>query len=345
LWGALDASIELGEKCLLVSDSSPDSLNTFYTVFKRKYPDKVIEVVHADSKCDSRVRDIVDHTTEALNRLKVDALLCSPSITNGVDFRYFDTVFVLTGADSHTPNLRFQALMRERKPKEIHYYFTNHKGYNTGYSKAVLDDGWLSKQRRRIAERREREFKTYVATFNYYLIAACVEIFAVDDPFECPKTKEDTEAFLIERANAVLTSSELHTPLRHNDAFELKKLIKSMYRLEDEPTLDLTLNFLNDEPHRKAKFFHSIAEEYWDVLIKNDPVELSHALKSTGHRFYLLTGLSLKTNPPRKILNDCGFKPKADITPVLENYLRYCNHFNLRLPDKLVQTLERTEDL
>lgn len=338
LWGALDAAIALGEKCLLVSDSSPDTLNTFYKVFERKYPHKRIEVIHADSKQDENVRDIVNFTTHALKRQRIDALLCSPSITNGVDFNYFNTVFVLTGSDSHTPNLRFQALMRERQPKEIHYYFTNHKGHSTGYANAELDNGWISKYRKVLATRREKEFKTYIATFNYYLINAGATVHVVDDPYSSPRSEEDDQAFLIERANAIYTSTELYTPRRHNDAYEIKKLIKSLYHLEDEPTLDLIMKFLHDEPHKKAEFLHKIAEEYWDILVKNDPSLLGKELKVSGYKFYLLTGMSLRSNPPRKILNHCGITPKCDLVKVIKNYLAYCHHFNLKIPKQLSGT-------
>lgn len=345
LWGALDAAIALGEKCLLVSDSSPDLLNTYYKVFERKYPDKRIEVIHADSKQDEEVRNIVNHTSEALSRLKIDALLCSPSITNGVDFNYFNTVFVLTGSDSHTPNLRFQALMRERQPKEIHYYFTNHKGHNTGYSNAILDNGWLSRFRKLLAVRREKEFKTYIATFNYYLINSGATIEVVDDPYTSPRNEEDDRAFLEERALAIFSATEFYTPKRHNDAFEIKKLIKSLYRLTDEPSIDLIYKFLADEPHKKAEYLHKIAEEYWDILVLNDPAALGKELKVSGHKFYLLTGLSLKTSPPRKILNSCGITPKADLTKVVDNYIAYCHHYNLKIPKQFITSKEDSIDL
>lgn len=338
LWGALDAAIALGEKCLLVSDSSPDTLNTFYKVFERKYPSKRFEVIHADSKQDENVRDIVNFTTHALKRQRIDALLCSPSITNGVDFNYFNTVFVLTGSDSHTPNLRFQALMRERQPKEIHYYFTNHKGHSTGYANADLDNGWISKYRKLLATRREKEFKTYIATFNYYLVNAGATVHVVDDPYSSPRSEEDDQAFLFERANAILKSTELFTPRRHNDAYEMKKLIKALYHLQDEPTLNEILKFLEEEPHKKAEFLHKIAEEYWELLMKNDPQALGKELKVSGYKFYLLTGCSLRTNPPRKILNQCGITPKCDIANVIKNYITYCHHFNLKIPKQLSGT-------
>lgn len=72
--------------------------------------------------------------------------------------------------------------------------------------------------------------------------------------------------------------------------------------------------------------------------MKNDPQALGKELKVSGYKFYLLTGLSLRTNPPRKILNHCGITPKCDPTHVIKNYITYCHHFNLKIPKQLSGT-------
>lgn len=345
LWGAVQGCLSLGEKCLVVSDSSPNSLNEYLTAFERIFPNKNIQVAHADAKMDEEMVDIVNNTTHALHRREIDALLCSPSITNGVDFNYFDTVFVITKTENHTPNMRFQAMMREREPSSIHYFFSNLKSYATGYSGLSLDKGFTAQARQSLALRREREYKTYVATFNYYLMRSGAIIDAEDDPYENPLETVDKENQEIERITAILNSSEGNFPKRHNDAFEVKKLIKYYYDLE-ELAWDDVAKFLKDKPHDRAEYLYKIFKDFWPTLSLCDPQVLANDLKERGNKFYLATGESFAggIRKARQILGSCGIKKDTD--NAIAWLKKYCDLTpGAELPEILKDDVEDAVDL
>lgn len=325
IWGAVDAALHAGDKCLVVTDNSPDKLNIYQDVLRRVHPDLKIEVAHANSKFDDITRDIINNTTEALRRNNISCLICSPSITSGVDFNYFDTVFVLTSTEIHSPNMRFQALMRERSPREIHYYIKpTIKGFDTGYSQLSVDEGWTNASRKLYSARKEREFKTYSATFNYYLIKAGCTIKYVDDPYVCPKEQEDVEAYYDEKAMAVLKSAEGAIVPRHNNLLKTYQLIQTLWELPN-PTFDDVRRFVVDDPSDKLMMFHRIANEFWDVLCLNNPSALKTALEgSRGHKFYLLTGMSIRSKSAREILKSCGIEEDTDMNSFVELYKRFC---------------------
>lgn len=323
LWGAVAAALSVGEKCLVVSDSSPDTLNMYQDVFKNDGLN--VEVAHANSKLDPITRDVINHTTDALKRHKIDGLLCSPSITNGVDFNYFDTVFVLTTTDIHSPNMRFQALMRERQPKIIHYYITpTIRGFETGYSNLSIDMDWVNTGRKLVSSRKEREYKVYGATFNYYLVKAGCSIGYVDEPFMSPLEEADKERYLDEKASAMLKAAEGVIVPRHNRIIETYRLLQYMWKI-DIPTYEECRKFLVDDPVTKMHMFHSIANEFWDVIKQNDPILLKETLLSErGHKFYLLTGMSIRSRTPREILDSCGLIDSVDLKQYVEMYKRFC---------------------
>ena len=330
LWGALQAHLELGDKCLLVSDSSPKVLNEYLLAFDRVLPDKNIKVIHSCSKLDKDVDDIINHTSTALRRQEVDALLCSPSITNGVDFNYFDTVFVLTNTENHTPNMRFQAMMREREPKELHYYFRDMKVYSTGYADVTLDNGFTVGARKAYAARREREYKTYIATFNYYLVSAGAKIEVLDAPYQSPIEKVDRENYLIERIMAILGSSQGVNLIRHNDAFEMKQMLKFYYDIEGEPSWEDVEHFIVNKPHEKAEFFHKIYKDFGEEVLAADATALLAALRLKGHKFYLATGESIHgihrdgsgLKRAKQILKRCGVEDTSE--QLINWYRKFC---------------------
>jgi len=346
LWGALQGHLELGDKCLVVSDSSPKALNEYLGTFKRVLPNKVIKVVHSAAKMDDEVVDIINNTTKALHRQEIDALLCSPSVTNGVDFNYFDTVFVITNSENHTPNMRFQAMMRERDPETIHYYFANMKMYSTGYNGLTLDTGWTAKAREIYAVRREREYKTYIATFNYYLVESGAKVMVVDVPYESPKEAVDAADYELERISAILNAKDGKLIPRHNDAFEMQTLMKFYFDIEEEPTWDQAAMFVQEKPHKKAEFLHKIFKEYWPVLSLCDPGVLAKTLRTDGYKFYLATGESLSggVSKAKQILSKCGIKTDTD--QAIAWYKKYCEYTSgVELPDILKEDHEIAADL
>lgn len=345
LWGAVQGHLELGDKCLVVSDSSPKALNEYLLSFERVLPDKKVKVVHSSSKMDSDIEDIVNNTTHALNRQQVDALFCSPSITNGVDFNYFDVVFVLTTTENHTPNMRFQAMMRERHPSTIHYYFKNMKSYHTGYSTVTLDQGFTVKARKAYAARREREYKTYIATFNYYLIEAGAKIEVIDVPYASPKEAIDKENYLIERVDAILKATKTFVIPRHNDAFEKQELIKFFLDVE-ELSWDDVESFVTNKPDEKAEFFHLIYPIFKNELISADSRKFWKSLQEKGHLYYLATGDALNgikrefsgIARAKRIMKRCGIVDgdTASVDALLKWYRKYCEYTSgVTLPEEL----------
>ena len=352
LWGALQGHLEIGDKCLLVSDSSPKALNEYLIAFDRVLPDKNIKVIHSSSKLDKDVDEIVNHTSAALRRQEIDALFCSPSITNGVDFNYFDTVFVLTNTENHTPNMRYQAMMRERDPKEIHYYFRDMKVYSTGYADVTVDKGFTIGARKAYAARREREYKTYIATFNYYLVQAGAKIQVMDTPYLSPIDKTDRENYLIERVTAILGARSNINLVRHNDAYEAKPLLTFYYDIEGEPSWEDAERFIKEKPNEKAEFFHKIYRDFGEQVLAADPKALMFALRAKGHRFYLATGESIHgihrdssgLKRAKQVLKRCGVG--KDSISLISWYRKYCEQtVGVELPKEFNPNQEPIQEL
>jgi hypothetical protein len=329
LWGAVQGALEAGSKALVVTDQGPEKLNIMQKALSSVCLTKNIKVAHANSKMDSDVQQIINDTDSALQGLRVDALLCSPSVTNGVDFNYFDSVFVITKSSNHTPNMRFQALMRERDPSEIHYFFSNIKGYVTGYKDSIVDSGWFEKARHSLALRREREFRSYLGTFNYYLIRAGCKIEAVNEPFDPPDQTEAKAEYIVERTLALLNSKQESYIARHNDAYELKLMFCALYDKEpDEITYDEALAFIDSKIEHKLEFLHSIVPSFWDVIKDASVHKLMNALLTNGKLFFLATGQQARPSlaSAKQILKRCGIEEKDDIPDLVDLYRKFCLH-------------------
>ena len=328
IWGAVDAALAVGDKCIVVTDNGPDRLNIYQDCLKRRYPEFLTVVAHAQSKMEGITRDVVNRTTEALKEHNVRCLICSPSITSGVDFNYFDTVFVITSTDVHSPNMRFQALMRERRPKEVHYFIApTVRGFDTGYSNTTVDTDWINSSRKTIAARKEREYKVYAATFNYYLVKAGCTIKYVNEPYSCPLSTEDEEKYFEEKATAIV----LNKP---SPRFSVnRKLIETLLGKEDLQ-FDEVLAYVKDPLDKKLELFHNVANEFWDVISCNSASTLDQALSGPrAHKFYLLTGMSVKAHPPRKMLERMGVYENTNMLEYAETYKRYCLTMHLPIAE------------
>ena len=335
LLGGLFASVETNSgPVLLTTDQGPTDLNILYNALITKFPDKRVEVIHAESTKDVVVRDIFSRTITALQEHKVDILLCSPSVTNGVDFNgYFHTTFVATHTMNHTPNMRFQAMMRERSPKEIHYFFKDSREFDTGYGRgSVIEDGWMPIYRKKFAIRKEREYKTYIATFNYYLIQSGASIEVIDDPYESPISAEDTSNYLLERANAIIKATEWSVEPRHNDAYEYQRMIKFLYDVEELDDLDLIISFIKSRPHRKMEYLHKLSKDYWTTLVLKDHKALKTVIEKDPCKFYLLTQQSLKAVNASQVLKSCGISNNTDMEALKLLYTRWCSFTGVEVP-------------
>jgi hypothetical protein len=351
-WGAVQGHLELGDKCLVVTDASPNKLNEYYHTFSRVCPEKKIAVVHSASKMDVEVRDIVNRTTQALEEKKIDLLLSSPSITNGVDFNYFDTVFVLTTTDNQTPNMRFQAMMRERQPETIHYFFHNKRKFTTGYSGKEFDKSFTNYARKEFSLRREREFQTYIATFNYYLLSSGASIAVLDDCFESPKSPDDILIARDERINAILNAGPNSNLERHNDAFAERNMLRYFYEVppNEELAWDTVGDWIDEKPHVKAEYFYKIFHIIWPYLSRASTSDIVKMLKDKGSQFYLATGESVQggENKAKTVLRRCNIVPECPES--LERALTYLRKHcevtdGASMPDELIQYEEVAKDL
>lgn len=352
LWGAVEGHLEVGDKCLVVTDSSPDKLNMYYHTFSRVAPDRNIEVIHSGSKMDPAARDIVNRTNTALKERNTDLLLCSPSITNGVDFNYFDTVFVLTSTDNQTPNMRFQAMMRERAPETIHYFFQNKKKFSTGYSSTQFDTGFTAEARRKYALRKEKEFKAYIATFNYYLLQSGAEIIVLDDPYQSPRTDEDKENARTDKIHAILTAGRTDCPVRNNDAYEQRQLLRYYYEIPATEDLawDTVGQWVDESPHKKAEYLYKVFDIAWPYLQRASVGDITAMMKKHGSALYLATGESLHGGAARAkgFLRRCGVEP--DMPETLEDVVKYLRKYceitpGTEVPEVLKQHEEEARDV
>jgi hypothetical protein len=344
LLGAMHGALELGEKCILVTDLSPQKLNSFKKTLERVMPEKVGSVMHAHSKEDEDFVDIVNGTTKALQKRKVDYILASPSITNGVDFNYFDTIFVVTTTMSQTPNLRFQALKRERKSNKIHFYLGRLSSYTSGYALLPETTVWLENTRRILELRKERECANYTNTFIHYLIKAGCKVSVVDDAYESPQTKEDKELALQDRALAIYEG--VSKPL-NNDAPEMRKMLGFF---NEDPDLEYIEQFLRNRTYEKAKLLATVISDFWYVLQHCCPQKLLAELSGEkGSLFNRLTGISLppptlsklsKLKISQTILERCGLDDESSRDSALEAYKAYCRYEGVPIIPEILESNE-----
>lgn len=351
-WGAVQGSLEVGEKCLVVTDSSPAKLNTYYQAFSRVRPDDIIEVIHSASKMDESSRDIINRTTKALREREVNLLMCSPSITNGVDFNYFDSVFVLTTTDNQTPNMRFQAMMRERQPESIHFYFHNKKNFATGFKHYSFDDGFTNTSRRQYSARKELEFENYIAAFSQYLMDAGASLQVLDHPFEGPKSKEDEEAARDERIHAILRAGAKSAPLRNNDAYEQRSLLRHYMDIppSEELSWDTVGTWVDNKPHEKAGYFYKVFSLLWPSISKCSETELKKFMNDRGFELHLATGEAIGSSSARvkALLRRCGISSLTPegLEPAIANLIKYCEiTVGADVPAELRQDEEDSRDI
>lgn len=337
IWAALQGYLEVGDKCLLVSDCSPDELNEKGMVLRAVTGANVKEV-HKNSTKDSDVEQILTKGNPALISQNVDALLCSPSVTSGVDFNYFDCVFLITrDAGIHPPNLRFQALRRDRGAKYI-FYYTDEKtqGFTAGSNNYDEKLGWLFRCRKIFAKRRENECKKYKSTFRMLLRDQGCKIQI--DPSSWGNIDSASDAYHEERVNAILSSTESFQMKRHNDAFEIKQYIVRYYDLEsiNEVTGDYVERWLKEKPHDRAEFFHKVQSVYWPTLekCKYNFEPFIKEVRENPSKWYQTTGLDTRTNNWRMkmYLAKMGIKEPGEFDNIISWYRTYCKIMGYQLP-------------
>jgi hypothetical protein len=343
IWAAFKSSIELGDKCILVSDCSPDDINE-RCMSIRQQTGKIVKEIHSASTEDEDIRRILDYTNDELKNQGIDALACSPSVTSGVDFNYFDNVFVITLSSNQTPNLRFQALRRDRGAKFIFYYTSpDTKGFSAGSDEYLVHEGWLEKAQQLFAKRREIESVNFENTFRYYLMEQGCKIKIIEEKWGNLET--DTDAYLAQKVSAIIASTSSYCPPRHNDAWEIKQNILRYFHIDstNDITIEDIYRFLKDKPDKKAEFFHKLYPIFWPSISKCTKgfQPFIDALKLHKKEFYLATGCNANPRFYRMQLVKAGIKEPGEFLNIIDWYRTYCMINNIDIPTEFLTDEEK----
>lgn len=336
IWVALQTSLEMGEKSILVSDCGPAELNEKGMALRHN-TQCIVKEIHSASTEDVDIRRILDYTTKELINQQIDGLLCSPSVTSGVDFNYFDNVFVITRTSNQAPNMRFQAIRRDRGAKNI-YYFTdkNTSGFSAGSEQYNIDEGWMELSQQAFARRRELESRNYASTLRFYLLdqGAKIDIFSESWGKIEGASAEYTES----RINAILSATVDYSPLRHNDAYESKLRLLRYYHLDsmNDLTPEIVGQFVKDKPHERAAFFHKLYELFLPAIKQCNNLTIFpfiEALKSKKKEFFLATGQSAAPKYARMYLTQMGIDKELNLERAIDWYRTYCSIESMQIPE------------
>lgn len=345
VWVAFQTSLEMGEKSIIVTDCGPAELGE-RGIALREATGCVVKEIHSNSTEDPDIRKILDYTNEELINQNVHGLLCSPSVTNGVDWNYFDNVFLLTLTPNQAPNMRFQALRRDRGAQTFYFYTDKStSGFDAGSTQYNADEGWLDASQQSYARRRETESRNYASTLRYYLLdqGATIDIFTES----WGKMESAADVYKEERVNAILSSLPDYTPLRHNDAYDAKLLLMSYYHIDklSEVTRELAESFVEQKPNERAEFFHKVVDLLWPAIKKCTSVSvtpLAEALKKHKREFFLLTGQSAQAKYTRKYLGMMGIGKDLDLENIKDWYRTYCKIEGIQLHPDFMTEKERS---
>lgn len=354
VWAAIKGCLDIGDTALLVSDCSPDTLNEKGMAL-RNQTGCIVKEIHSGSTEDEDIKDILENTNDALREQKIDALLCSPSVTGGLDFSYFDSVFVITNTNNHTPNLRFQASRRDRGAKDIYYYTSRqtegfdagsetHKGAEEHISKSYsIELGWVGESQKIYAERRERESRNFRNTFRYYLLAQGCRVHIHAGSWGVLESEKDE--YMQQKIHAILESTANYSPERHNDAFLTKEHLVRYFHIEDMADItyeDVEL-FLSKKPHKRAEFFHKLYKDFWPA-IKQCGESISpfvKAIEGNKSRFYLATGRNANPKFAKMYLTQAGISKPGEFDEIIDFYRTYCKIEGYDIPEEFLTEDER----
>lgn len=348
IWVALKACLELGESCILVSDCSPDEINS-NAITLREQTGCIVKEVHSASTEDEDIRAILDKTNDELKAQRIDALLCSPSVTSGVDFNYFENIFVITRTNNHTPNLRFQAARRDRGARSIFYYTSKQaEGFHAGSSNYLVEEGWLEQSQQIYAKRREQESMHYCNTFRYYLMAQGCKIKIMPDSWGALDSSE--ESYTLQKINAILESTAQYAPPRHNDAYLLKEYIVKYFHLDSTTDVDFQLakDFVTKKPHKKAEFFHKLYKNFWPSIKQCNNKNIYpfiDAIQRNKSLFFLDTGKNANPKFAKMYLSQAGIPEPGNFEEIIDFYRTYCRLEGIEIPEEFLNDQEKTDRL
>lgn len=357
IWSIVNASMGCGEKTIVVTDLGPEALNIRQKTLAALHPGQVVKQIHSNSSNDVDIAEILKYTNTALESQKIDTLLCSPSVTNGVDFRYFDNICVITKATTQAPNLRFQALRRDRGAKYIYYYTDDKtKTFRSGYTTDFLDRdlGWLGRHQAKFGLRRYRECQRFPTTLRYYLLDQGCKVEIMKDEWDKLDYSEAKKECMEERVHAIVMATEQHTEMRHNDAWEAKNEVVKYYDLDSVDCVcpETATLYVNEKPNKKMQFLHDIVKGgLWKEVRKcvMSPVPFIKFLEKHGEKFYQATGNSSNPFLGKMYISMCGLEydeetGMADFGKVINWYRVFCLMNEFKIPRDFMTEAEKLLD-
>ncbi|CAD5239992.1 putative replication origin binding protein [Klebsiella phage vB_KppS-Storm] len=344
IWVALQTSLEMGEKSILVSDCGPDELNEKGLTL-RSNTGAIVKEIHSNSTSDLDIRRILDYTTNELIEQQIDCLLCSPSVTSGVDFNYFDNVFVITRTANQAPNMRFQAIRRDRGAKNIFYFIDKStSGFSAGSEQYNIDEGWLELAQQLYVKRRELESRNFISTLRYYLLdqGATIDIFSES----WGKIDSSAAEYTAERVSAILSSTPDWCAPRHADAYEAKLMLVKYFHLDSikSITQEHAEMWITKKPHKRAEFFHKLQDIFWKDIKKCSNVTISpfiEALKKHKKDFFIRTGQSANPKYARMYLTQMGINKEMETEQIVDWYRTYCSIEGISVPYEFMTDEEK----
>lgn len=357
IWAIVNASLSCSEKTIVVTDLGPEALNIRQKTLAALHPGQVVKQIHSNSSNDPDIADILKYTNDALISQKIDCLLCSPSVTNGVDFRYFDNICVITKATTQSPNLRFQALRRDRGAKFIYYYTDDKtKSFRSGYTTDFLDRdlGWLGRHQAKFGLRRYRECQRFPTTLRYYLLDQGCKVEIMKDEWDKLDYSEAKKECMEERVHAIVMATEQHTEMRHNDAWEAKNEVAKYYDLDSVDCVcpETATLYVKEKPNKKMQFLHDIVQGgLWKEIRKcvTSPVPFIKYLEKHGEKFYQATGNNANPYLGKMYVGMCGIEydeetGMANFQKVIDWYRVFCLMNELKIPRDFMTEAEKLLD-
>ena len=299
-------------------------------------------------------------------------------MTSGIDFQdYFETVFCITNSNLNPPNIRMQAICRERKPRCIMYY-TGMDAEGSFVSKEIkaladqelfeisFESSYRSETQKEYIKRLLNERNKYRFFIRYGLLAkGCrVEVFDVFpeyheewDYYSAIYKDEHTELY----ASQILHATPQSSGWRCNNIYDIKNQV-SFYANKrgelDSLTREDVIDFLKDKPFKKAEMIHKLktVPKLWnslkEILLSNSnyPEKYRKLKELYKDQIVRITANSIPINfkDPFRLIRSCGFQidintGKIELDKALSYYRMYLEYLGVEIPEDLLSLEELQE--
>lgn len=293
LLSELESAYKFREKTLVVSDYGPAKIREMVFIIEAAMHDlgtpiRVLQI-HDESKNDDDVRALLLDPTAPMD---YDLVFTSPSVTSGIDFQgRFTNVFCYTTHKVNTPNIRLQAICRERKPQNIYIHTGNavesawvDDRYYLGFNKRAT--GFIEKTRASYIQRDLLECEKYRFYMRYNMLLKGISSYEINaDMEELSEVWKKhrikyKEAHLIIYINQILSSGFKQELKTMNKIGSTKREVLAFAGIgEDELTYEIVEAHLKEKPAIKAKNLYAIAKitPLWNELtmLKHNKVDIN----------------------------------------------------------------------